>query len=88
MVGGVNTALAPICTSVVAEAYPAAAAVMVAEPRLTPVTWGCVAGEVCPAGIETVAGDTVAFPVSLLDRETLTPPPGAGADRLNTKELD
>ena len=59
-----------------------------AEPGLTPVTWGCVEGEVCPAAIETVAGDTVAFEVLLLESVTVTPPAGAGEARLTANEVD
>ena len=43
-----------------------AEALMFADPKLTPVTCGCVAGVVCPAAILTLAGDTVTLVVSLL----------------------
>src|SRR5262249_8136915 len=55
---------------------------------LTPVTCGCEAGVVCPAAIVTVAGDTVTLEVSLLDKVTVTPPAGAGEDRLTANMVD
>jgi hypothetical protein len=60
---------------------------MVTEPRLTPLTSGCVAGVVAPAVINTV-GDTVALVVSLLLSVTVTPPAGAacGSVTVNAAE--
>jgi hypothetical protein len=55
---------------------------MVADPRLTPVTVGCEAGVVWLAAMVTVAGDIVTLLVLLLDRLTVTPPAGAGEDKL------
>src|SRR5579884_3524288 len=53
---------------------------MVADPTLTPVTCGCVAGRVAPEAMVTVLGDTVTLVESLLERVTVTPPFGAGVD--------
>jgi hypothetical protein len=52
---------------------------MVADPAFTPLTCGCVVGEVEPAPINT-AEVTVAIEVLLLARVTVTPPAGAAAD--------
>ena len=61
---------------------------MVADPKLTPVTCGCVAGVDCPAAILMVAGDTVNFEVSLLLSVTVTPPAGAGAGKVIVNVAD
>src|SRR5262245_54954561 len=61
---------------------------MVADPMFTPVTCGCEAGVVCPAAMATVAEESVAFEVSLLDSVTMTPPAGAGEDRLTANVVD
>ena len=50
---------------------------MSAEPKLTPVTWGCVTGVVAPCEMKTVPGEMVTFDVSLLLRVMVTPPTGA-----------
>jgi hypothetical protein len=55
---------------------------MVADPRLTPVTVGCVVGAVWPAGMVTLDGEIVTLDVLLLDRLTVTPPAGAAAGRV------
>ena len=59
--------------------YPAEDAVMVAEPKFTPVT--CTAGDgvVAPGAIVTLAG-TVATPVLLLCSMIVAPSSGAGED--------
>jgi hypothetical protein len=57
---------------------PKADAVMLEDPKATPVTIGEVFGVVAPSKISTFAGDTVTFDVSLLLSETNTPPAGAG----------
>ena len=54
-----------------------AVALMLADPKLTPVTCGCVAGVVCPAGMVTLTGEIVTLLLSLLDSVTVTPPDGA-----------
>src|SRR3954453_20732678 len=54
---------------------------MLAVPAPTPVTTGCVDGVVAPSGTTTL-GVTVTFVVSLLLSETVTPPAGAGAERV------
>src|SRR5215472_16258189 len=61
---------------------------MFADPKLTPVTCGCVAGVVCPAAILTLAGDTVTLVVSLLLSVTVTPPAGAAVPRVIAKAAD
>src|SRR5215467_8324632 len=76
------------CTGAPAEVYPGAAALMFAEPKLTPATFGCEAGAVWPAAMETVAGETVTRDVSLLFSEIVTPPVGAGDGRLTAKSVD
>jgi len=55
---------------------------MFADPRLTPVTFGIVEDVVAPAGITTLAGLTVSLLVSLLTSETVSPPAGAGVDKV------
>lgn len=57
---------------------------IVADPTFTAVIVGCVAGLVCPAGIVTLAGETVSFDVSLLERFTVTALPAAdGSETVN-----
>ena len=58
---------------------------MLAVPTLTPVIIGCVAGAVCPAGIVMLAADMVSLEVSVLARDTVTPPAGAGAGNVTGK---
>jgi hypothetical protein len=53
---------------------------MVADPKLTPVTCGCVAGVVAASAMKTLAG-TVALEVSLEDSVMVAPPVGAGVDK-------
>ena len=65
-------------TKMEAGAKPGASALTIAEPTLTPVICGCVAGVVAPPGMKTLEGDTVAFEVEV--REIVTPPRGAGTD--------
>jgi hypothetical protein len=57
--------------------------VITAVPKLTPSTWGCVAGVAEPAEMETL-GVTVAAE-ELLESETVTPPAGAGVDKVTGK---
>ena len=64
--------VAETCTGPLPLLYPVAAAVMLAEPKLTPVTFGCVAGVNWPAVMVTLAGETVTLDVSLLVRVTVT----------------
>src|SRR5581483_10331382 len=61
---------------------PGADALIVAVPKFTPVTCGCVAGVFCPAAIETVTGDTLAVVGLLLESDTVMPPGGAGVARV------
>src|ERR1035441_1107943 len=58
---------------------------MLAVPTLTPVIIGCVAGAVCPAGIVMLAADMVSLEVSVLARDTVTPPAGAGVGNVTGK---
>src|ERR1700730_14666730 len=51
---------------------------MPADPKSRPVTCGCAAGVVRPAGMLTLVGDTVTFEVSALASRTVAPPGGAG----------
>ena len=60
---------------------------MVADPAPAPVTWGCTAGVVAPAAIDTLAG-TVTLDGSLLSRATVSPPAGAGADKVTANAAD
>lgn len=63
-------------------------AVIVADPRLIPFTFGCVAGLIEPALIETVAGVIVTLLLSLLVSVMATPPEGAGAERAIENDTD
>lgn len=76
----VTVALAPL--------KPEAEALIVADPNVTPVTWGCVFGVVAPCGMNTDAGDIVTFDVSLLERLTVTPPTGAPVTRVTGNGAD
>ena len=72
-------------TGWLADPMPEADAVMVATPKLTPVTLGVVAVVVMPCEKKIFAGDIVTFEVSLLVRFTKAPPDGAGAARVTGK---
>lgn len=65
-VDGEKLMVAFTCTVAAAEVTPAPDAVMVAEPRFTPVIAGCVAGAVWPLRIVIVEGEMVTLDVSLL----------------------
>jgi hypothetical protein len=54
---------------------------MIDDPRATPLTCDCVAGDVVPAAMKML-GVTVTFEVSLLVSTTVTPPDGAGAGKV------
>ena len=58
------------------------------DPKLIPLTCGCVSGVVLPALIVILAGETVARLVSLLLRVTVTPPAGAGVPSVTGKVAD
>lgn len=49
------------CNCVLAVGYPAAEAVIIADPTLEPVTAGAARGAFAPDGMKTVAGQTVAM---------------------------
>ena len=59
MLDGVKLAVAFTWTEPLAGVYSSPDALMVAEPRFTPVTCGWGAGAVCPAAIVTVLGAIV-----------------------------
>jgi hypothetical protein len=56
------------CTVTAAVLRPGPLAVMLAEPRPTPVMVGCAVGVVCPAGIVILGAEIVTFEVSPLAR--------------------
>jgi len=62
-------------------------AVIVTDPKLTPVSCGCIAGVVASCGMNTVAG-TVAFDGSLLFKVMVAPPTGAPVARLICRGTD
>ena len=72
---------AATCTDLLSPVKPPADALMVADPKLTPVTCAGVDGVVAPSGMKTV-GETVRVFVSLLVRVMVTPPTGAIVTRL------
>lgn len=67
--------------------YPLEDAVMVAEPKPTPVTCGATDGVVAPGAMVTLAG-TVATPVLLLWRVIVAPSAGAGEDNCTFSATD
>ena len=87
-VEGEKLMLALTVTGWLADVKPGADAVMVAFPKLMPVTCGCVEGVVAPGAITTLAGDIETLVLSLLERETVTPPAGAGPDRVTGNGAD
>jgi hypothetical protein len=76
------------CTVWLADVYPDADALIVADPKLTPVTCGCEAGVTDPAPINTLSGATDTFEASLLLNVTVTPPAGAGVESVTGKATD
>ena len=68
-----------------ADPRPDAVAVMVAGPKLTPVTFGVTGVVVIPCEIIIFAGDTVTFVGSLLTNEMNTPPAGAAVPKVTGK---
>ena len=82
---GENTMVSAASTVWLTGAYPKADAVMSAEPKLTPLTFGGVAGAVASPGMKTSEGVTVTIVESLVTSETNTPPEGAGAERVTGK---
>jgi hypothetical protein len=85
---GEKAAVAVTLTGWVAGVKPGADAVIFAEPRLTPLTWGCVAGVVALARMKTLVGAMVTLVASLEDSVTVVPPAGAGADKLTCNGAD
>jgi hypothetical protein len=74
-------------TRSLSDANPGAEAVIPADPSLSPVTWGCEVGKVCPAGIVTVVASRLTVEASSLAKVTVRPPAGAGDDRLTAKSV-
>src|SRR5207237_1360577 len=68
--------------------YPVAVALILAVPKATPVTCGCIAGAVCPTATEIVDGLMVTFAESLLVNVMVTPPAGAGMGKVTGKGTD
>jgi hypothetical protein len=66
----------------------AALAVMFDVPYATPVTCGCVEGVVCPAEMDTDAGEIVTADGFELNSETVTPPAGAATESVTGKATD
>ena len=64
-----------------------AEAVIEADPKLTPFTWGCAAGVVAPAAMATLAV-TVTLDGSELVSAMVTPPAGAGVAKLTGNAAD
>src|SRR5438477_1193890 len=83
---GLAEAVTVTWTARVSGANPVAVALMLTAPIATPVTCGLEAGTSAPAGMKTLAV-TVAMVVSLLVKLIVTPPVGAGVDRLTAKLL-
>ncbi len=70
-----------------AAVNPAAVAVIVVDPTALPVTCGCVWGDVALAAIKTLFG-AAATEALLLVNETVTPPDGAGVDKVTGSVAD
>jgi len=62
--------------------------VIVAAPIFPPVTSGCVAGVVWPAGMKTLDGDILTTSGSLLVRSNTVPAPVLGAPKVTGKGSD
>jgi hypothetical protein len=77
-----------VCTDRVVDPKPGPEAVILADPTATPVTCGCTAGAVDPAAIDTLPGAMLTFVASLLVSVTVTPPTGAGLDKVTGKGAD
>ena len=61
---------------------------MLADPKFTPPTSGCVIGVVCPGAMLTVVGDTVTLVGSLLLSVTVTPTAGAAVPSVTGNAVD
>jgi hypothetical protein len=83
-VGGTKLSDEVTTTVPLPVAKPDADAVIVADPKLMPVTCGCTAGVVWPAGMVTADGEIVTFVVSLLPKVTVVAV-GASPLRLTAK---
>jgi hypothetical protein len=76
------------CTSLLSPSKPGDDAVIVAAPKLTPVTCGCTAGVVALKGMKTSLGVMMTFEGSLLASVTVTPPKGAPVAKLTGNGAD
>jgi hypothetical protein len=83
---GLTEAVTVTWTERESGANPVAVALMLTVPIAIPVTCGFVAATCAPAGTKTLAV-MVAMVVSLLAKLTVTPPGGAGVERLNARLL-
>src|ERR1700732_4236546 len=78
---GTKLSVAATVTVWASPVSPGEDALMIADPRLTPVTCAGVSGVVARSGMK-MEGVTVNFEVSLLVSVIVTPPLGAGETRL------
>jgi hypothetical protein len=83
----VKLSVAVTWTDLLSPSKPGADAVMVAVPKLTPATSGCVSGTIAPCGMKTLGG-TVATDSSLLASVIVTPPTGAELTRVTGNGTD
>jgi len=86
-IGGLKANVPVTCTVVLPGVNPAPEAVIRAGPKETPVTWGCVPGVVCPAGMTIDAGEIVATAVFPLCSVTVRSA-GVGVERVMGKGAD
>ena len=86
--GAVKEIVAATCTAWLADTNADAVALMFADPKLTPLTVGCVAGVVAPAAMVTVGDEIVRIDVFVLLSETVVPPEGAGTGRVTGNGTD
>jgi hypothetical protein len=85
---GEKATVAVTWTAALAPSKPGAEALIFADPILMPLICGCTAGVVWPAAMATLDGVTVTFEGSLGDSVTVTPPAGAGTDRVTVSGVD
>jgi hypothetical protein len=88
MVGAEAPVEVPTCTCWLAAGQPLADAVMIADPRLTPLTFGADAAVVAPPEMKMFVGATVTFEVSLLVNVMNTPLAGAGVASVTWNSAD
>src|ERR1700730_3504255 len=83
---GLAEAVTVTWTGRVSGANPVAVALILTVPIASPVTCGFVVAPCAPAGMNTLAV-MVAIVVSLLVKLIVTPPVGAGVERLTARLL-